>query len=193
MEKSKKIRPYRDRRQSGFGGASGIAALLHGFEILTGECVQYLDHEYKTVPAGTEAEEIISSNGEFVGDVVYVGHGEPSTMPRYLKDVREIICKGGLLPREMNEFSAHLVGVGLDSDEPVEVGDQLVDPGVITGGLLERAFAYHRPENIDHCSKIMKGEIEIRGAHTPEVLDAATIDGIFTELKPRDLTLEQLK
>lgn len=117
------------------GGGPGVVS--HIYHMLSGQCLQFLDGEYKKVPAGTEKMRLASSDGEFDGFVYYVGHGEPATLPRYIDDVKEVTNKGGLIPSEATDLYFKFIDAGLDG-EPVEVDGEMISLAEVTLALMER-------------------------------------------------------
>lgn len=119
------------------GGGPGV--ISHIYHMLSGQCLQFLDGEYKEVPAGTGKTRLTSSDKEFDGYVYYVGHGEPATLPRYIDKVKEVTNKGGLIPSEATDLYFKYIDAGLDG-EPVEIRGEQISLAEVTLAIMERAL-----------------------------------------------------
>lgn len=116
----------------------GSAVIDHFYHILSGQCIQYLDGEYKKIPAGSGKVGLVSPDGKFDGNVYFVGHGEPATLPRYIDGVKEVYNKGGLLPSEASELYLTYIKAGLGDTTPLEVDGQMIRLNDLTVALMER-------------------------------------------------------
>lgn len=117
------------------GGGPGV--ISHIYHMLSGKCLQFLEGEYREIPAGTEKTRLTSSDGQFDGYVYYVGHGEPATLPRYIENVKEVTNKGGLIPSEATDLYFKYIAAGLDG-KPVEVEGQKISLAAVTLAMMER-------------------------------------------------------
>lgn len=122
------------------GDGSGVAAVLHFLEIITGDCVQFLDGEFKAVPAGTEIKEV-----EFPplgkNQIAYVGHAEPETLPRFIRGVNEVTCHGGAFPAELAELAYYFKALGLTATEPLNVNGQEIVPRTFSMALIDKLMS----------------------------------------------------
>ncbi|PCH94685.1 MAG: hypothetical protein COB83_10725 [Gammaproteobacteria bacterium] len=109
------------------------AAVDHALHILDGNVPQYLDGQWQNMPAMSESE---SSRFNVIGDtsVYYVGHPEPVTLPRYIKGVKNVRCKGGCPGADevLHAFSA----LGLTSSTPLDIDGMKVSPRKVAMKLL---------------------------------------------------------
>jgi len=114
-------------------GAS--AALDHGLHIMDGKVPQYLNGAWVDVLATSEPEQmtfpVIGST-----PVYYVGHSEPVTLPRYIKGVKNVTCKGGC--PGVDDLLPVMSAIGLTSNDPVEIDGQPVSPRAVAMQLLGR-------------------------------------------------------
>lgn len=117
------------------GGGTGV--ISHIYHMLSDECLQYVDGEYKEIQAGTGKEKLTSSDGTYDDYVYYVGHGEPATLPRYIKGVDKVTNKGGLIPSEATERYFKYIEAGLNG-EPVEINGQTINLADVTMKIMER-------------------------------------------------------
>lgn len=99
------------------GGTGGAEEALHGFHELTGNVPQFVGGKWVDVPAGSGKETIAFADGE--AECVYLGHPEPVTLPRYIKGVKVVTNKGGLMPFELMQDMITLTELGFGSNEPI--------------------------------------------------------------------------
>jgi saccharopine dehydrogenase (NAD+, L-lysine-forming) len=80
------------------------------------------------VEGGTEevAERFLEPLGTC--HVRYVGHPQPLTLPRYIKGVKNVIIKGGLIPLWVDELIKDQKNTGLLSTEPIDIKGTRVTP-----------------------------------------------------------------
>lgn len=148
----------------------GYAVTEHGFHADAGDVPTYLDGQWVNVPAGSGEESI--GFPEPVGNVrvFHVGHPEPVTLPRFIKGVKTVTCKGGQVPSAMGELFRVLADFGFASTQPVDVtGTSVVPREVATAvirfhpelwrqGLLERLQKEAPPRQ---CGTAVR--VEVRG------------------------------
>lgn len=117
------------------GDIADSAATEHGIHIMDGDVVQYLDGDWKTVPAMSESEQVTYPVlGEC--EAYYLGHPEPVTIPRYIKGVRNVTQKGGCLG--LDEVLRAFRELGLTSEEPLQLKGRTVRPSEVAVALLGR-------------------------------------------------------
>ena len=74
----------------------GMAVMYHAAHGMSGRTPQFINGKLEWLKAGSGAEKV-----EFLGGkatVVYFGHPEPITIPKYVEGVKTVINKGGFLP-----------------------------------------------------------------------------------------------
>lgn len=120
------------------GGGAGV--IEHIYHMLSGQCLQYLDGQYKEITSGTGKTELTSTDGKYDGNIYYVGHGEPATLPRYIDGVKEVTNKGGLLPAEATELYFKFIKAGLNDTEPIDIDGKMISLADVTMALMERKF-----------------------------------------------------
>ncbi len=124
----------------GTGDGSGVAAVLHYLEIITGDCVQFLDGEFKAVPAGTDIMEVeFPPLGKH--QIAYVGHAEPETLPRFIEGVSEVTCHGGAFPAELAELAYYFKSLGLTQTEPLNVNGHKIAPRTFSMALIDKLMS----------------------------------------------------
>ncbi len=117
------------------GDLSKSAAVQHGIHIVDGDVVQYLDGEWTKVPAMSGSEQVrFPVLGEC--EAYYLGHPEPVTIPRYIKDLRNVTQKGGVLG--LDDLLRAFRELGLTSDEPLQLKAGSVRPSEVAIALLGR-------------------------------------------------------
>jgi len=108
------------------------AAWDHSLHMTLGKIPQYIDGQLQYVEGGTEeeTEQFLEPLGTC--HVRYVGHPQPLTIPRYLKDVKKVIIKGALIPLWVDRLIKEQKDSGLLSTEPIEVKGAQVTPYDLT-------------------------------------------------------------
>jgi len=114
------------------------AAWDHSLHMTLGKVPQYIDGELVHVEGGTDvvAEEFLQPLGTC--HVRYVGHPQPLTIPRYIKGVKNVIIKGGLIPLWVDELIKEQKETGFLSKEPLEINGATVVPYDLTLKLWEK-------------------------------------------------------
>jgi saccharopine dehydrogenase (NAD+, L-lysine-forming) len=107
------------------GGAGVIA---HMFHALQGNVPQFLNGELVAVPAGSGVEEVEFLEPFGRCEVYYIGHPEPITIPRYIKGVKNVVNKAGVMPAWGNQLFRDLMQHGFVSEEPILVEGVPVAP-----------------------------------------------------------------
>jgi lysine 6-dehydrogenase len=104
------------------------AAWDHSLHMTLGKIPQYIDGKLVYVEGGTEevAEKFLEPLG--ICHVRYVGHPQPLTLPRYIKGVKNVIIKGGLIPLWVDELIKDQKNTGLLSTEPIDIKGTRVTP-----------------------------------------------------------------
>ncbi|HNP36524.1 MAG TPA: saccharopine dehydrogenase NADP-binding domain-containing protein [Woeseiaceae bacterium] len=117
------------------GDISESAAVEHAIHMVDGDVTQFLDGEWKKVPAMSGSERV---HFPVLGDceAYYLGHPEPVTIPRYIKGLRNVTQKGGVLG--LDEVLRAFRELGLTSDEPLQLKGGAVRPSEVAVALLGR-------------------------------------------------------
>lgn len=116
---------------------TGEAALLHAISAFSGMVPSYRDGQWVYVAAGSEKEEVEFPDPVGKVEVYHSGHPEPLTIPRYIH-VRNVSCKGGIVPTWTGQEFIKLLSYGLGDVEPVEVRGVKVVPREFTASLLKK-------------------------------------------------------
>lgn len=117
------------------GDVGKSAAVQHGIHIVDGDVTQYLDGQWTKVPAMSGSEQV---RFPVLGtcEAYYLGHPEPVTIPRYIKGLRNVTQKGGVLG--LDAVLRAFRELGLTSDEPLQLKAGNVRPSEVAVALLGR-------------------------------------------------------
>jgi lysine 6-dehydrogenase len=104
------------------------AAWDHSLHMTLGQIPQYIDGKLVHVEGGTEpvAETFLEPLGTC--HVRYVGHPQPLTIPKYIKDVQNVIIKGALIPLWVDELIKAQKDTGFLGLAPVDVKGTNITP-----------------------------------------------------------------
>jgi saccharopine dehydrogenase-like NADP-dependent oxidoreductase len=108
------------------------AAWDHSLHMTVGKIPQYLNGKLEYVEGGTgeEMAEFLEPLGTC--RVRYVGHPQPLTIPRYIKDVKNVIIKGALIPAWVDELIREQKETGFLGKDPIEVKGTKITPYDLT-------------------------------------------------------------
>jgi len=87
------------------------AALEHSLHMTAGKIPQFLDSTPAYVEGGTGEETVQFPDPLGACMVRYVGHPQPLTMPRYIKGLKNVIVKGGILPASQEDRGSSVSGL----------------------------------------------------------------------------------
>jgi lysine 6-dehydrogenase len=104
------------------------AAWDHSLHMTLGKIPQYIDGKLQYVEGGTEAEPKQFLEPLGTCHVRYVGHPQPLTIPRTIKDVKNVIIKGALIPLWVDELIREQKETGFLGTDPVEIKGTRVTP-----------------------------------------------------------------
>jgi saccharopine dehydrogenase-like NADP-dependent oxidoreductase len=104
------------------------AAWDHSLHMTLGKIPQYLNGELVQVEGGTGevAVELLEPLGTC--HLRYVGHPQPLTIPKYIKGVQNVIIKGALIPKWVDELIKQQKDTGLLSKESLDIKGTKVTP-----------------------------------------------------------------
>jgi lysine 6-dehydrogenase len=108
------------------------AAWDHSLHMTLGKLPQYIDGKLQHVEGGTgeEMEKFLEPLGKCL--ISYVGHPQPLTIPRYIKEVKTVVIKGALIPLWVDQLIKEQRSTGLLSKEPIDVKGTKVAPYDLT-------------------------------------------------------------
>jgi saccharopine dehydrogenase-like NADP-dependent oxidoreductase len=114
----------------------GGAGTLHAIGAFSGDVPSYRQGCWVDVPAGSDKEVIDFPEPVGRVEVFHSGHPEPLTIPRYIS-VKNVSCKGGVVPIWAGQEFIKMISYGLGSAEPIKVEGVSVVPREFTVSLLE--------------------------------------------------------
>ena len=115
---------------------TGGAGVLHAIGAFSGDVPSYRQGQWVDVPAGSDKEVIDFPEPVGRVEIFHSGHPEPITVPRYIA-VKDVSCKGGIVPVWIGQEFIRLLSYGLGGAEPIEVKGTSVVPREFTVSLLE--------------------------------------------------------
>ncbi len=89
--------------------SEGLAVIKHVFHVIQGTAPSYEDFQWIDVNALSGNEDVRFPDPIGVQNAYYVGHPEPLTIPRYIKEVKNVTLKGVLLPKDINKLGKFFV------------------------------------------------------------------------------------
>jgi saccharopine dehydrogenase (NAD+, L-lysine-forming) len=99
------------------------------FHCWLGEIPVYLNGRFETARGLIDGEEYVTFPDPFgQAPVYYFGHPETVTLPRYIKGVKNVWCKGTFIPPEFKNALLHLQDLGFLQTIPLQVQDATVTP-----------------------------------------------------------------
>jgi saccharopine dehydrogenase (NAD+, L-lysine-forming) len=104
------------------------AAWDHSLHMTLGQIPQYIDGQLVHVDGGTGEIEADFLQPLGACKLRYVGHPQPLTIPKYIKDVRNVIIKGALIPLWVDELIKEQRDTGFLSKQPLKVNGTEVTP-----------------------------------------------------------------
>jgi len=94
---------------------TGPAAMIHWFHITSEKVPAFLDGKWVDVRGFSEPEEVEFMPPLGKQTVIYTGHPEPVSLPRYIKGLKHCTIKGALYPAKMMELYGQLIETGFGS------------------------------------------------------------------------------
>jgi len=108
---------------------AGGAIPYHMLHCWLGEIPIYKDGSYRKARGLVDGEEYTKFPEPFGGaKVYYFGHPETVTLPRYIKGVKNVCCKGTFFPSEFRQALLQIYSLGLLSEKPINVKGHEVTP-----------------------------------------------------------------
>ena len=104
------------------------ASTEHAINVFSGNVVTYRDGNWIEIQAGSEEEEVMFPDPIGRINVVNTGHPEPLTIPRYIKGVKNVSCKGSIYPQWAAEEFMKFLSYGFGSRDPVKIDGLSIEP-----------------------------------------------------------------
>jgi len=107
---------------------TGPAAMAHWFHITGDRVPAYINGKWVDVRGFSEPEEVdfMPPIGKLT--VIYTGHPEPVSLPRYIKGVKNVGIKGALYPPKMMDLYGMLIETGFGSTREFAVTESVKMP-----------------------------------------------------------------
>lgn len=131
----------------------GYAVTEHGFHADTSDVPAYLDGKWVKVPAGSDEEIVEFPEPIDSQKVFHVGHPEPITLPRFIKGVKTVTCKGGQVPPIFGELFRTLADFGFASTQSIEVMGTSVIPRELATAVIRFHPELWRPALLERLQK----------------------------------------
>jgi len=113
----------------GIAEKAGAAIPYHMLHCWLGPVPVYRHGAFQTARGLVDGEEYVTFPEPFgQAPVYYFGHPETVTIPRYLKDVDNVCCKGTFFPAQFRQALLQAEGLGLLSPTPIDVKGKEVAP-----------------------------------------------------------------
>jgi len=99
--------------------------------------------------------------------VYYFGHPETVTLPRYIKGIKNVCCKGSFFPAEFRDALLQLQSLGLLSEESINVMGQQIKPLDFTARYIDilRKRVISKSKDIPSGGSVM---VEVSGKEDSE-------------------------
>jgi saccharopine dehydrogenase (NAD+, L-lysine-forming) len=109
----------------GIDEKAGAAIPYHMLHCWIGEIPIYVNGHFKKARGLIDGKEYVNFPKPFGQiPVYYFGHPETVTIPRYIKNVKNVCCKGSFLPAEFRDALINLESLGLISEDMIKVHDK---------------------------------------------------------------------
>ncbi len=126
LDEVEEIKVYVTR---GIKEEAGGAIPYHMLHCWIGEIPVYENGEYKKARGLRDGKECVKFPEPFgEASVYYFGHPETITLPRYIKGLKNVCCKGTFFPPAFREILLNLEQLGLLSNEPINVKGHDIAP-----------------------------------------------------------------
>ena len=103
---------------------AGAAIPYHMLHCWVGEIPIYVNGRFKKARGLVDGKEYVNFPKPFGQmPVYYFGHPETVTLPRYIKGVKNVCCKGSFIPSEFRDTLVNLDSLGLISENTINVQD----------------------------------------------------------------------
>ncbi|HHH77627.1 MAG TPA: NAD-dependent epimerase/dehydratase family protein [Thermoplasmatales archaeon] len=113
----------------GIEEAAGGAIPYHMLHCWLGEIPIYKDGMHQKARGLVDGEEYARFPEPFGGaNVYYFGHPETVTLPRYIKGVKNVCCKGTFFPSEFRQILLQVHSLGLLSEQVINAGGYEIKP-----------------------------------------------------------------
>lgn len=137
----------------------GVAEIAHRFHSMYGEVPTFQNGKYVKVRAlvdGRETVEFPKPFGKF--EVFHIGHPEPLTIPRYIKEVKYVDTKCAFNPPKIKDLIISLGDLGFVSEEPLDVRGLAIPPLEFAASLV-----YKVSSKVRQVPRMGAVRVDVRG------------------------------
>jgi len=152
----------------GINEKAGAAIPYHMLHCWIGKIPIFINGKFEKARGLIDGKEYVNFPKPFGQiPVYYFGHPETVTIPRYLKNVKNVCCKGSFLPSEFRDALLNLEELGLISEDEIQVKDKNIKIIDFTASYIEnlRKKISGEQRNIPDGGSIM---VEISGLDESE-------------------------
>ena len=152
----------------GINEKAGAAIPYHMLHCWIGKIPIYVNGHFEKARGLIDGKEYVNFPKPFGQiPVYYFGHPETVTIPRYIKNVKNVCCKGSFLPTEFRDALLNLESLGLISEEEIQVQNNKLKIIDFTAAYVEklRKKISNKFHNIPDGGSIM---VEISGLDDSE-------------------------
>ena len=107
---------------------TGPAAMVHWFHITSEKVPAFINGKWVDVRGFSEPEEVEFMQPLGKQTVIYTGHPEPVSLPRYIKGLKNCSIKGALYPAKMMELYGQLIETGFGSRDEFIINENTSMP-----------------------------------------------------------------
>jgi len=143
---------------------SGGAIPYHMLHCWLGKIPIFINGKFQKARGLIDGEEYAHFPEPFGQSAVYYfGHPETVTLPRYIKGVKNVCCKGSFWPAEFRNALLQLESIGLLSEKPLNVAGQKIKPLDFTAAYIDtiKKKTIQKSRNIPPGGSVM---VEVSGA-----------------------------
>lgn len=147
----------------GIDEKAGAAIPYHMLHCWIGEIPIYVNGNFQKARGLIDGKEYVNFPKPFGQiPVYYFGHPETVTLPRYIKGVKNVCCKGSFLPSEFRDALINLESLGLISENKINVRDNSIKIIDFTAAYIDvlRQKISDKYNNIPSGGSVM---VEIKG------------------------------
>ncbi len=117
---------------------AGAAIPYHMLHCWVGDIPIFIDGKFKKARGLVDGKEYVTFPKPFGQmPVYYFGHPETITLPRYIKGVKNVCCKGSFIPSEFRDELVNLDSLGLVSEDNINVKNNNVKIIDFTAAYIE--------------------------------------------------------
>lgn len=116
---------------------AGGAIPYHMMHCWLGKIPIYRNGKFEKAQGLVDGEEYVTFPDPYGQvPVYYFGHPETVTIPRYIKGIQNVCCKGTFFPRKFRDALVQIESLGLLSEKPITVAGTAIKPLDFTAGYI---------------------------------------------------------